>query len=50
MMSSMASRGSDKRRRNGFDTDRAAAVIQRNVGQIAPVHRVEAGGIDFQRA
>ena len=48
-MSSMASRGSDKRRGERLDADRAAAVIHRDRGEIAPVHGVEAGGVDFER-
>src|SRR5436309_7751721 len=37
-----------QRRRHGFNADRAAAVIHRDGGEIAPVHRIEAGGVDFQ--
>ena len=39
-----------QRRRHGFHADRAAAVIHRDGGEIAPVHGVEAGGVDLQRA
>src|SRR5665213_1156113 len=37
-------------RRHGFDADRAAAVVHRDGGEIAPVHRVEAGGVALERA
>src|SRR2546426_12477523 len=33
-----------------LDADRAAAVVEGNGGEITPVHGVEAGGVDFQRA
>src|SRR5215468_7178999 len=39
MISSMASRGSD-----------SAAVVLRDQRQVAPVHGVETGGVDFERA
>src|SRR3954447_24010156 len=39
-----------QRRRHGLDADRAAAVVQRNRREITPVHGIEAGGIDLQRA
>src|SRR6185436_7942749 len=39
-----------ERRRDGFDTDRTAAVVLRNHGEIAPVHRIEPGAVDFERA
>src|SRR5689334_1327408 len=39
-----------QRRRHGLDADRPAAVVQRDGREIAPVHGVEAGGIDLQRA
>ena len=39
------------RQRGGerLDADRAAAVVHRDGREIAPVHGVEAGGVDFQR-
>src|SRR4051812_11144979 len=37
-----------ERRGDGLDADRPAAVILRNIGKIAPVHRVEPGGIHFE--
>src|SRR6266480_4328429 len=39
-----------QRCRHGLHADRAAAVIHRDGGEITPVHGVEAGGIDLQRA
>ena len=39
-----------QRRRHGLDADRPTAVVQRDGREIAPVHRVETGGIDLQRA
>ena len=38
-----------QRRRDGVDADRPAAVIERDHVEIAPVHRVHAGGIDLER-
>ena len=37
-------------RRDGLDPDRPAAVIERDGRQVAPVHRVEPGGVDFELA
>src|SRR5215216_2325993 len=37
-----------KSRRDGLDPDRTAAVIHRDHLEIAPVHGVEADGVDFQ--
>src|SRR5262245_32960048 len=39
-----------QRRRDSLDADRAAAVVFRDHGQIAPVHGVEPGGVDLERA
>src|ERR1700686_5584370 len=39
-----------QRRGHGLYSDRAAAVIDRDGRKITPVHGVEAGGIDLQRA
>ena len=49
MISSMRVARLGQRRRDGLDPDRAAAVVERDGREIAPVHRVEAGGIDFER-
>src|SRR5207237_5546908 len=38
-----------ERRRHGVDPDRAAAIVERDGGEIAPVHGIAAGGIDFAR-
>src|SRR5450631_927789 len=35
---------------HGLDADRAAAIVQRDGREITPVHGIEAGGIDLQRA
>ena len=37
-------------RGDGFDADRSAAVIERDGREISPVHGVEPGAIDFERA
>ena len=37
-----------QRRGDGFDSDRAAAVVLRNIDEVAPIHCIEAGGIDFE--
>src|SRR5580693_365338 len=37
-----------QRRGDGLDADRAAAVIHRDRREIAPVHGVEAAGIDLE--
>ncbi len=37
-----------KRRRQGLDADRAAAVIVGDAAQIAPVHRVEPAAVDLE--
>src|SRR5579871_6688237 len=37
-----------QRRRDGLDPDRAAAVVGRDEVEIAPVHRVESGGVDLE--
>src|SRR5689334_23279291 len=39
-----------ERGRNGLDADRPAAVVERDRGEIAAVHRVEARAIDLERA
>src|SRR6185312_3986624 len=38
-----------QRRGDRVDADRAAAIVERDGREIAPVHRVEAARIDFQR-
>src|ERR1043166_5265986 len=38
-----------ERRRNGLDPDRSAAVIERDQREVAPIHGVEAGGVDLER-
>ena len=49
MMSSMASRGSDKSGGQRFDADRTTAVVHHDGREIAPIHRIETGGVDFKR-
>ena len=48
MISSIASRGSDSAAAKRLDADRPAAVVLGDGREIAPVHGVEAGGIDFE--
>ena len=50
MMSSMASRGSDSAAAMRLDPDRPAAIVHRDGREIAPVHRIEPGRIDLERA
>ncbi len=38
-----------QRRGDGVDADRTAAVVERDIGEITPVHGVEPRGIDFER-
>src|SRR4051812_11993811 len=38
-----------QRRRDGLDPDRTAAVVLGDVEEVAPIHGVEPGGVDFER-
>ncbi len=48
MISSIASRGSDSAAAMVSIADRPAAVILRDGREVAPVHGVEAGGVDLE--
>src|SRR6516225_3952717 len=37
-----------ERRRDSLDSDRTAAVVLRDRGEVAPVHPIEPGGIDLE--
>ena len=49
MISSMASRGSDRAAAKRVDTDRASSVIRGNRREVAPVHGIQPGRINFER-